>query len=203
MSERTPEPGGTKQKIIDTAIVLFSERNCDKVTTRDIARAVRIKPASLYSHFASKDEILTHIYALYEEKMKTVLPDLDELLKLAETEPPAEVLGKTNFFFESADQETMDRIIVIASLENRTDKRSEDFLLRNIFNLPRVSTAKLLERMLTLGRIEQMDVEAFIVLQSNFCYSAALRNFTGNPVTMREWNAGVNLLYQCIKPTGK
>jgi AcrR family transcriptional regulator len=201
MKSGKQETVGMKQRILNAAVVLFSEQNYDKVTTRDIAKAVGIKAASLYSHFASKDELLTRIYALYEEKAGRVRPDLDALLKLAETEPPVNVLMKTGFFFNPEDQEIMDRIVVIAALESRADKRSEDFLIKNIVNLPRDYTVKLLKRMLELGRIEPMDVEAFAVLQSNLCYSAALRNFSNHPVTLSEWNAGVDLLYTLVKPT--
>jgi hypothetical protein len=57
--------------------------------------------------------------------------------------------------------------------------------------------------MLELGRIEPLDIEAFLTLLINFCYSAALRNYTNHPVTREEWYSGVGLLYSLIKPTGK
>jgi AcrR family transcriptional regulator len=193
----------TKQKIIESAIIMFSEYGYYRVSTRDIANAVHIKSASLYSHFASKDDILTSIYDLYKEKMGKVLPDLDELYKLAETAPPFEVLTKTNFFFEPEDQEIMDRVVTIAAVESRTDKRSEEFLKECIFSLPINFTAKLLERMLELGRIEPLDIDAFVVLLANFCFSAAIRNFTVDPITMEDWMKGTSLLYQMVKPTGK
>lgn len=194
---------GTKRKIIEAAIQMFSEYGYYRVTTRDIANAVHIKSASLYSHFASKDDILTSIYDLYRENMKKVLPDLDELYKLAETAPPFDVLMMTNFFFEPEDQEIMDRTVTIAAVESRTDKRSEEFMKESILSLPMNYTAKLLERMLELGRIEPLDIDAFVVLLSNFCYSAAIRNFTTNPLTIDEWNKGVSVIYQMVKPTGK
>ncbi|MDR3296473.1 MAG: TetR/AcrR family transcriptional regulator [Clostridiales Family XIII bacterium] len=198
-----PKIVGTKQRIIAAAIQLFSDRSYDTVTTRDIAKAVRIQPASLYSHFTSKEELLTHIYNYYEERMAQACPDLDELMRLAETEPPLDVLAKTNFHFVPADQEAMDRIVLIAAVRSRTDLRSEDFLTRNIFNLPVRYTSALLRRMLELGRIEPMDIDAFTVIQSNFCFSAAFRNFSGHPVTLGEWAQANTMLFQLIKPTGK
>jgi AcrR family transcriptional regulator len=193
----------TKDKIIQASVILFSEYGFYRVSTRDIANAVDIRPASLYSHFAAKEDILASIYALYEEKRNKVLPDLNSLMKLAETDPPMEVLAKANFWFEPEDQETMDRITTIAAVESRTDKRSADFLTNNILNLPLEYGAPLLSRMLELGRIEPLDIDAFTTLLSNFCFSAAIRNFTQNPVTMDEWMQGTSLLYQMVKPTGK
>jgi AcrR family transcriptional regulator len=44
---------------------LFSERGFHGTSTRDIARACNIQPASLYSHVDSKDELLVEIVANY------------------------------------------------------------------------------------------------------------------------------------------
>ena len=44
----------TKEKILDTALELFSRHGYDGVSVRDIARAVGIRESSLYNHFPSK-----------------------------------------------------------------------------------------------------------------------------------------------------
>jgi AcrR family transcriptional regulator len=196
-------PNGAKQRIINAAINLFSDQSYDKVTTRDIAKAVDMKAASLYNYFSSKGDILTQIYALYEETMDGAKPDMNELLILAATAHPHDVLMKTNFHVEPSLQETMDRIVIIASAESRMDARSEQVLRRNIFDMPKRLMGPLLTRMLELGRIEPMDIDSFLLLLTNFCYSAALRNYTGYPVSMREWYRGVTLLYQLVKPTDR
>ena len=51
----------TKQKIIETALALFSERGCDAVSVGEIAAAVGIKAPSLYNHFPSKQSIFDAI----------------------------------------------------------------------------------------------------------------------------------------------
>jgi hypothetical protein len=125
------------------------------------------------------------------------------LLKMAETENPHDVLMKTNFHYDPSLQTTMDRIIVIASLENRRDKRSAELIKENIFNLVHIWMGGVLRKMLELERIEPLDVDAYLVLYTNFCYSAALRNYTSYPVTMEEWYKGVSLILSFIRPTGK
>ncbi len=50
-----------KGRIIAAALKLFAESGYHAVSVRDIAREVGIKDASIYSHFASKDEILENI----------------------------------------------------------------------------------------------------------------------------------------------
>lgn len=50
-----------KQKIIETALTLFSERGYDAVSVGEIAEAVGIKAPSLYNHFPSKQAIFDAI----------------------------------------------------------------------------------------------------------------------------------------------
>ncbi len=51
----------TKQKILDKALELFSERGYDSVGVGEIAKAVGIKAPSLYNHFPSKQAIFDAI----------------------------------------------------------------------------------------------------------------------------------------------
>lgn len=51
----------TKEKIFEAAINLFAEKGFDATSMREIAEAVGIKKASLYSHYKGKDEILEKI----------------------------------------------------------------------------------------------------------------------------------------------
>lgn len=48
----------TKQKILDAALDLFSTQGFDATSVSQIADEVGIRKASMYSHFASKQEIL-------------------------------------------------------------------------------------------------------------------------------------------------
>ena len=50
-----------KQEILDVAKMLFSEKGYASASMRDLAHALKIKPASLYSHYTSKEEMLWEI----------------------------------------------------------------------------------------------------------------------------------------------
>lgn len=60
----------TKQRIIENALILFSEKGYEAVTVANIAQAVGIKAPSLYKHFKSKQDIfesiLTELQSRYE-----------------------------------------------------------------------------------------------------------------------------------------
>jgi AcrR family transcriptional regulator len=57
-------PGATaREEILDAAAELFTSRGYAATSTRTIAEAVGIRQASLYYHFASKEEVLAEILA--------------------------------------------------------------------------------------------------------------------------------------------
>ena len=52
----------TKDKIIQTAIRLFNEKNLKAVTTNHIAKETGISPGNLYYHYKNKEEIVSEIF---------------------------------------------------------------------------------------------------------------------------------------------
>ena len=48
---------GTREKILEEALTLFSQKGYNGVSVREIAGAIGIKESSLYNHFANKQEI--------------------------------------------------------------------------------------------------------------------------------------------------
>ncbi|MFE5700935.1 TetR/AcrR family transcriptional regulator [Rhodococcus koreensis] len=56
-----PRPRSTSDVIVETGLKLFSEIGYDGVGMRQIASIVGIKAASLYNHYASKEELLWSI----------------------------------------------------------------------------------------------------------------------------------------------
>ncbi len=64
----------TKERIFDAALDLFAQKGFDAVSMREIAEAVGIKKASLYSHFASKDEILERIFEYPISTLTVIAP---------------------------------------------------------------------------------------------------------------------------------
>jgi AcrR family transcriptional regulator len=74
-----------RDQILDAAAQMFSERGYSAVSTRRIAEAVGVKQASLYYHFASKQDILAELLA------GTVRPSLALAARLARSEEPPHV----------------------------------------------------------------------------------------------------------------
>ena len=67
---------GTKLKIFKAAVEMFAHSSFFNISMRDIANAVGIKPASIYNHFDSKDELLKAIFAFYDYTAARHTPQL-------------------------------------------------------------------------------------------------------------------------------
>ena len=191
---------GTKEKIINAAIILFSDKGYSKVSVRDIAKEVGIKAASLYNYFESKEEILHTLYDYFFENQNKMRPDVDELVKQVETLHPFEVLGKVDFSYSKEIRENMDRIAIIGFMEWKTDKKSEEFIKKGLLDLIDDLMHPLLERMVELKKIEPLDIEAFINLISNLSFSAALRHYSAYPFKVDKWIPTLRLAFSLIKP---
>ena len=77
-SVNTPPTKGskTKEKILKTALKLFSTKGYKATTVRDIAGAMGVKQSALYNHFKNKDEILeTLISNLTSSAIVTLFDD--------------------------------------------------------------------------------------------------------------------------------
>lgn len=61
----------TKEKILDTALELFSEKGFLAVTTQEIAEKVGIKAPSLYKHYESKQAIFDAILDKINQRYKS------------------------------------------------------------------------------------------------------------------------------------
>lgn len=77
------EMSDSKYRILNEALTLFSMRGYEAASIRQIAEAAGIRKASLYSHFASKEEILDtlveEIARRYEEHSLSVQKDWDKV----------------------------------------------------------------------------------------------------------------------------
>ena len=62
----------TKQRILNEALTLFSEKGYSAVYVGDIADAVGIKTPSLYKHYKSKQEIFDSCVEVFSQRMEQV-----------------------------------------------------------------------------------------------------------------------------------
>jgi AcrR family transcriptional regulator len=63
----------TKDRILQTSLLLFNEEGEPNVTTVDIANEMEISPGNLYYHFRGKEIIIEELYDQFDREMTDIL----------------------------------------------------------------------------------------------------------------------------------
>lgn len=117
----------TKEKILNEALTLFSEKGYSDVFVGDIAAAVGIKAPSLYKHFKGKQEIFDSCVEKFFERMTQIrnelfLPDTlqsDVSYKTADTEKITEfAIGLFMFYWKDDIASKFRKMLMIERYRN-------------------------------------------------------------------------------------
>ena len=143
------ERGNTKQEILNVALNLFSVQGFEATSISQIANAVGIRKASLYSHFENKQAILDAL-------IKEVLEQYAEhsIFAMVDWNDPAFTKDKLDMTPDAAVQMIQGQ-------------------LRYILHDPAISRAR---KMLTIEQFQNADLAK---LQTRQNYEDVLRYFTG------------------------
>ena len=77
----SPQAASTRERVLDVALDLFTERGFDRTSLREIAERLGLTKAALYYHFASKEDILMELHMRLHEF------GADALSKITEDDP--------------------------------------------------------------------------------------------------------------------
>ena len=81
----------TRDKIMDVALHMFSERGYEAVSIRDICGSVGIKESTLYYHFKNKKDILDSLVNKFKDHIDGLLSHISEI-----PEKPSKKLKKSD-----------------------------------------------------------------------------------------------------------
>lgn len=148
----------TKEKILATAINMFSIRGYSAVSIRDITHVVGIKESSLYNHFQSKEEILETIYTLFILRFRQLIPTEEQLdVFLGKTTPEGFLVRGYQLFMDMMNDDVIGQIWIIVQMEQYRDTRAAD-IIRNVMMKESISLIETaLQKMMDRGDIETAD----------------------------------------------
>jgi AcrR family transcriptional regulator len=94
-------PSGPKANILNVALRLFAARGFAGTSIRDISNEVGLQPASLYSHYKGKKEILSTLINIgHEEHLRQMESAVSKAGDLATPQLRAYVIAHTRFHGE-------------------------------------------------------------------------------------------------------
>ena len=86
----------TKEKIMDVALHMFSERGYEAVSIRDICGEVGIKESTLYYHYKNKMDILDSLIAKFKDHISGLLSHIDEMPQMPSGMIKKKIAGSTD-----------------------------------------------------------------------------------------------------------
>ncbi len=72
-----PRTGGKREDILDAALALFAERGYHGAAIPDIAARAGVAPATIYSHFDSKERLVNELYQRAKQALGAALAGAD------------------------------------------------------------------------------------------------------------------------------
>lgn len=146
---------GTKEKIFDVAVDLFSKHGYHGVSVRKIAAGAGIKESSIYNHFKNKEEILSYIFDYFQEGMREQRPDSSELAYEIEYMAPRELFRLIFIRYVKNRNPRIDRIAAILFMEQYINQRARSFVEEFMLKEPAGYYEEILRAMSAKGKIRK------------------------------------------------
>ena len=155
----------TRDKIMDVALHMFSERGYEAVSIRDICGEVGIKESTLYYHFKNKKDILDSLIEKFREHIDSLLVHVDEITaepdkkkKKKDDELGAQMMDSymmDSYLFDPFCN-LMLRLMMIEQFHN---EELRELYEKTLFTDPYEIQMEVFKRLATVGTIPAEDVE--------------------------------------------
>ncbi|MDE6606688.1 MAG: TetR/AcrR family transcriptional regulator [Lachnospiraceae bacterium] len=146
----------TKQRILNVALDLFSQKGFSAVSIRDICKVVDIKESSIYYHFKNKQAIFDELLQYFETKAGELMLQLEQALTTTPKTIEGDLFEKTcDCFFEKyLMDEYCNKIMRLLSIEHFSNNEIQKIYDYWIFDKPLNFQAEVFSLLMAIGIIE-------------------------------------------------
>ena len=146
----------TKQRILNVALNLFSQKGFSAVSIRDICKVVDIKESSVYYHFKNKQTIFDELLQHFETLATDLMIQLEQALTTTQKTMEGDLFEKTcNCFFEKyLMDEYCNKIMRLLSIEHFCNSEIQKIYDDWIFDKPLNFQTKVFSLLMTIGMIK-------------------------------------------------
>ena len=146
----------TKQRILNVALDLFSQKGFSAVSIRDICQIVDIKESSVYYHFKNKQAIFDELLRHFETTAADLMFQLEEALTTTPKTTEVDFFKQTcDCFFEKyLMDEYCNKIMRLLSIEHFCNNEIQKIYDDWIFDKPLNFQTKVFSLLMTIGMIK-------------------------------------------------
>ena len=168
---------GTRGKIFNVSIDLFSKYGYNGVSIRKIASIVGIKESSIYNHFENKEDILNCIFDYFHEGMLAQRPDQNELEQEIEFIAPREVFKLLFIKYGKNRDSTINKTARIILMEQYINPKAKDFVKEFMLEEPVNYYEAILRAMASKGNIRDNTDLRIAAEELNYGFLGILFDF--------------------------
>lgn len=149
----------TKQRILDAALELFSTQGFEATSIAQIADAVGVRKASLYSHFDSKQDILDRlIESIMEDYAKHSVRSLADRIG-DELDPDGVVRLVTEQIRYTVHDEHVSRARKMLTIEQYRNPQLAELKTKQSYTDVLAFAEALMERLVCEGKLKPLDTQ--------------------------------------------
>ncbi|MDR1156967.1 MAG: TetR family transcriptional regulator [Oscillospiraceae bacterium] len=150
---------GTKKKLFEEAVELFSTHSYDTVKVKDITDQVGITQSAFYNHFKSKQEILDAIYDFFAHYYTVDRPTVDELEPILRNGTLQEIFDCVYYDFRPEYRELMLTCTKIIFQRAFIDDHAKEIFQLIFWDSSLQYVSHVFERAVEIGRFAPMDIQ--------------------------------------------
>jgi len=179
-------PIRTKTQILNTALRLFAASGVENVSMRDIATAVGIKAASIYNHYAGKEQIVDACYDFFLGNYNINRLDKNQYIPILQNGTKEEVVMASTNQFPKEIEENMVFAMTVLFSRIYTDAKAIDRYTRQIDDSMRF-LKEFFETGIKIGRFKKFNVRGVSMLLLSVRLFVA-QSTTIRPEELPDWS---------------
>ena len=157
----------TKDKIMDVALHMFSERGYEAVSIRDICGEVGIKESTLYYHFKNKKDILDSLITKFKDHISGLLSHLSEIPSIPSKKEKKRNSGTSdivdNYMMDSYLFDPFCNLMIrLMMIEQFHNEEMRALYEKTMFTDPYDIYLKVFQALSSQGTFSEAQVEAYV-----------------------------------------
>lgn len=179
----------TKEKIAQTALMLFAKRGYQAVSIRDICKEVGIKESTVYYYYSSKRDLMDSLLNAIDQMTETMKAEFDQAFeKVQEVSVDAMCEVAVGVLLNYLLHPYVYPMISFLSIERRNDFEAEQIYQKIVFELPLAQQEQVFQKMMNRGYIRRTSASVLAQEYYAVILFAFWKNCMGGSLTEQNKN---------------